>query len=172
MSIDRELIRRGVIVPTFKPTQSINVLTFPFKGRHYLNFIKARNKVRSLNLTNVSEWRKYCYLNDVMPHGVPENPEIVYRNNGWKNFNDWLGVKTIIKVKKKKKIKDKAVDMVKNYKFLKLSSKRLPKALTAIKLVGNLSRRSSYEYTNEEAEFLIKNLKQSMRKLKKIFKKN
>lgn len=62
--------------------------------------------------------------------------------------------------------------MVKNYKFLKLSSKRLPKALTAIKLVGNLSRRSSYEYTNDEAEYLIKNLKQSMRKLKKVFKKN
>lgn len=169
MSIDRELIRRGVIVPTFKPAQSINVLTFPFKGRHYLNFIKARNKVRSLNLANVSEWRKYCYLNDVMPHGVPENPEIVYRNNGWKNFNDWLGVKTIIKVKKKKKIKDKAVDMVKNYKFLKLSSKRLPKALTAIKLVGNLSRKSSYEYTSEEAEYLIKSLKQAMRKLRKKF---
>ena len=103
MSIDRELIRRGVIVPTFKHVQNTNVLTFPFKDRHYLNFIKARNKVRSLNLANVSEWRKYCYLNDVMPHGVPENPEIVYRNNGWKNFNDWLGVKTIIKVKKKKK---------------------------------------------------------------------
>ena len=40
MSIDRELIRRGVIVPTFKPVQNTNVLTFPFKDRHYLNFIK------------------------------------------------------------------------------------------------------------------------------------
>ena len=66
MSIDRELIRRGVIVPTFKPKQN-NILTHVFKGRYYLNYSKARAKARSLNLQGASEWKKYCYLNDTLP---------------------------------------------------------------------------------------------------------
>ena len=91
MSIDRELIRRGVIVPTFK-TKVNNVLTYSFKGRYYLNYLKARTKARSLNLQSAAKWKLYCHLNDTLPHGVPESPEIVYRNNGWVNFNDWLGI--------------------------------------------------------------------------------
>ena len=43
MSIDLELIRRGVIVPTFKTKQN-NILTYTFKGRYYLNYLKARAK--------------------------------------------------------------------------------------------------------------------------------
>ena len=61
MSIDQELIRRGVIVPTFKIKQN-NALTFSFKGRSYLDYNKARSKVRALNLGSASEWKKYCYL--------------------------------------------------------------------------------------------------------------
>ena len=179
MSIDQELIRRGVIVPTFKIKQN-NVLTFGFKGRSYLDYNKARSKVRALNLGSASEWKKYCYLNDNLPYGVPESPEIVYRNNGWINFSDWLGVKVIKKADNKRKklksknkiklIKKRPLNSVKNYKFLKLSSKRLPKALTAIKLVGNLSRTSSYEYSESEAQEIIKTLSKSMRKLRNKFK--
>ena len=102
MSIDRELIRRGVIVPTFKTKQN-NILTYVFKGRYYLDYLKARAKARSLHLQSASKWKKYCYLNDTLPYGVPESPEIVYRNNGWVNFNDWLGVKVIKHTQNKKK---------------------------------------------------------------------
>ena len=177
MSIDRELIRRGVIVPTFRPKQN-NILTHVFKGRYYLNYSKARVKARSLNLQGASEWKKYCYLNDTLPHGVPESPEIVYRNNGWVNFNDWLDIKVIKKVTNKRKttksriktIKLKPLDSVKNYKFSKLASKRLPNALNAVKLIGNLSRRSSYEYTDAEAQSIIKSLSKAMRDLRKKFR--
>ena len=177
MSIDRELIRRGVIVPTFRPKQN-NILTHVFKGRYYLNYSKARAKARSLNLLGASEWKKYCYLNDTLPHGVPESPEIVYRNKGWVNFNDWLGIKIIKKkVNKRKKdrlktkiVKLKPLNSVKNYKFSKLASKRLPNALNAVKLVGNLSRRSSYEYTDTEAQSVIKGLSKAMRDLRKKFR--
>ena len=41
MSIDRELIRRGVIVPTFKTKQN-NALSYTFKGRYYLSYTNAR----------------------------------------------------------------------------------------------------------------------------------
>ena len=177
MSIDRELIRRGVIVPTFKTKQN-NDLSYKFKGRYYLNYTKARAKARSLNLQGASDWKKYCYLNDTLPHGVPESPEIVYRNNGWVNFNDWLGIKVVKKLINKrnknksntKVIKIKPLDKVKNYKFSKLASKRLPNAVNAVKLIGNLSRRSSYEYTDAEAQSIIKSLSKAMRDLKKKFK--
>lgn len=177
MSIDRELIRRGVIVPTFK-TKVNNILTYPFKGRYYLNYLKARTKARSLNLQSAAKWKLYCHLNDTLPHGIPESPEIVYRNNGWVNFNDWLGIKAIKKVKNKRKttksriktIKLKPLDSVKNYKFSKLASKRLPNALNAVKLIGNLSRRSSYEYTDAEAQSIIKSLSKAMRDLRKKFR--
>ncbi len=177
MSIDRELIRRGVIVPTFK-TKRNNDLNYTFKGRYYLSYTKARAKARSLNLQGASDWKKYCYLNDALPHGVPESPEIVYRNNGWVNFNDWLGIKVVKKLINKrnknksntKVIKIKPLDKVKNYKFSKLASKRLPNALNAVKLVGNLSRRSSYEYTDAEAQSIIKSLSKAMRDLRKKFR--
>ena len=174
MSIDRELIRRGVIVPTFK-TKVNNILTYSFKSRYYLNYLKARTKARSLNLQSAAKWKLYCHLNDTLPHGVPESPEIVYRNNGWVNFNDWLGIKVVKKFKNKRKtaksrpktIKLKPLDLVKNYKFSKLASKRLPNALNAVKLIGNLSRRSSYEYTDAEAQSIIKSLSKAMRDLRK-----
>ena len=114
------------------------------------------------------------------PYGVPENPEITYRNNGWKSFNDWLGIRTIKKSKRRRKKKKtkakntsrklKPLNSVKNYKFSKLASKRLPRALNAVKLVGNLSRRSSYKYTDEEAQAIIKSLSKAMRDLRKKFK--
>ena len=66
--------------------------------------------------------------------------------------------------------KSKSLNSVKNYKFSKLSSKRLPRAKNAIKLVGNLSRRSSYEYTEAEAQSIIKSLSKAMRELRKKFK--
>ena len=179
MSIDRELIRRGVIVPVFK-TKQRNDLSFVFKGKSYLNYLKARSKARSLNISSAAEWKKYCYLHTNLPYGVPESPEIVYRNTGWKSFNDWLGTRTIKKSKRRRKKKKtkaknasrklKPLNSVKNYKFSKLASKRLPRALNAVKLVGNLSRRSSYKYTDEEAQAIIKSLSKAMRDLRKRFK--
>ena len=179
MFYDKELVRRGVIVPVFKNKQSNN-LTVNYKGKYYLNYLKARSKARSLNLGSATEWKKYCYLHTQLPQGVPESPEIVYRNNGWKNFSDWLGVKIIKNTKKKRKkrkviakvkiFKSKPLNSVKNYKFSKLASKRLPNALNAVKLIGNLSRRSSYEYTDAEAQSIIKSLSKAMRDLRKKFR--
>ena len=120
MFYDKELVRRGVIVPVFKNKQSNN-LTFNYKGKYYLNYLKARSKARSLNLGSAAEWKKYCYLHTQLPQGLPESPEIVYRNNGWKNFSDWLGVK-IIKNTKKKRKKRKVIAKVKIFKSKPLNS--------------------------------------------------
>ena len=173
---DKELIRRGVIVPVFKTKPPKNNLNFIFKGKSYLEYSKARSKVRSLNLKNANEWKKYCYLHTNMPFGVPESPEIVYRNKGWKNFNDWLGIssnkiskKKVRKAKSRKKkikIKSKPLDQIKNYKFSKLASRRLPKAKNAIKLIGNLSNTSNYKYTDDDIKQIVKNLSKAMKNLR------
>ena len=173
---DKELIRRGVIVPVFKAKPPKNNLNFIFKGKSYLEYSKARSKVRSLNLKNANEWKKYCYLHTNMPFGVPESPEIVYRNKGWKNFNDWLGIssnkiskKKVRKTKSRKKkikIKSKPLDQIKNYKFSKLASRRLPKAKNAIKLIGNLSNTSNYKYTDDDIKQIVKNLSKAMKNLR------
>ena len=116
-----------------------------------------------------------------MPLGVPESPEIVYRNKGWKNFNDWLGVSTKKISKKKAKkaksrkkkiiIKSKQLDPIKNYKFSKLASKRLPKAKAAIKLIGNLSNTSSYKYNDDDVNKIFKSLSKAMKELRKKIKR-
>ena len=138
MSYEKELIRRGVIVPVFKSQPPKNDLNFKFKDKYYLGYLKARSKAKALKLGSTEEWKKYCYLHTQLPYGLPESPEIVYRNSGWTSFKDWLGIKTIKKAKvkrtkkrsKNKKItaESKVLKSVKNYRFLKLTSKRLPRA--------------------------------------------
>ena len=106
MDHDRELVRRGVIVPVFKTKPPTDILNFKFKDKYYLSYLKARSKVRTLKLGSTEEWKKYCYLHTKLPYGVPESPEIVYRNSGWTSFKDCLGF-TIIK----KDLLDQAQDI-------------------------------------------------------------
>ena len=179
MYYDNELVRRGVIVPVFKSKPPKNDLNFVFKGKRYFDYQKARSRVRALKLKNAAAWKKYCYLHTQLPYGVPESPEIVYRNKGWKSFTDWLrisvAIKTKIKRKKKKSKKtvlkkNKILNTVKNYRFSKLASKRLPKAKTAIKLIGNLSNTSSYKYNEEDVQKIFKSLSKAMKNLRKRFR--
>ena len=69
-----------------------------------------------------------------------------------------------------KQIKSKKLDPIKNYKFSKLASKRLPKAKVAIKLIGNLSNTSSYKYNDDDVNKIFKSLSKAMRELRKKFK--
>ena len=68
--------------------------------------------------------------------------------------------------KKKIKIKSKPLDQIKNYKFSKLASRRLPKAKNAIKLIGNLSNTSNYKYTDDDIKQIVKNLSKAMKNLR------
>ena len=182
MSIDSELIRMGVIRPTFQHHHSSKgILSVTFKEKTYLNYKEARSKVRSLNIKSPHEWKRYCYIHD-LPYGVPSNPDLVYRRNGWNNYRDWLGVK-VIKIKKRIKSRKKAnrktktffvkkeLDIVKYNRFKRLASKRIPKALSSIKLIGNLSNRSVYAYSEDDCEKIFKQISKSLRNLRKKLKK-
>jgi hypothetical protein len=53
-------------------------------------FKSAREFVCALGLQSVSEWRRYC-LSGHKPHDIPSSPYIVYKDDGWAGFGNWLG---------------------------------------------------------------------------------
>ena len=57
-------------------------------------------------------------------------------------------------------------------KFKKLAEKRVNNAIKQLKLVGNLSNKSNYNYTDEQAKKIIKVLSLELNELKMRFKVN
>ena len=62
-------------------------------------FEEAREFVHSLKLKNQKEWQKYCQGNLAgkrkKPEDIPTNPNVIYRNQGWTSYGDWLGTGTV-----------------------------------------------------------------------------
>ena len=59
---------------------------------------------------------------------------------------------------------------VKRAKFLELAQKRMTNALHDIRLVGNLSNRTAYEYSEKDVQKMIKALEDGVSDLKKRFR--
>ena len=57
-------------------------------------------------------------------------------------------------------------------KFKKLAEKRVNNAIRQLKLVGNLSNKSNYTYTDEQAKRIINTLTSELNELKTRFKMN
>jgi len=60
----------------------------------YLPFSEARTYVRSQNLENTRAWKKWSNGRlegkERRPKFIPSNPDIVYRNDGWISWSDWI----------------------------------------------------------------------------------
>lgn len=56
-------------------------------------------------------------------------------------------------------------------KFVELAEKRVTKAIHAIQLIGNLSNRSNYEYTDADAKKILKALDDEVKALRGRFAK-
>ena len=54
-------------------------------------------------------------------------------------------------------------------KFVELAEKRVSRALKDIKLIGNLSNRSNYSYTDDDVKKIVKVLKDSLDEMKSRF---
>jgi hypothetical protein len=54
-------------------------------------------------------------------------------------------------------------------KFIELANKRVSKALKAIQLIGNLSNRSNYDYTEEDVVKIMKALTDDIAACRKRF---
>lgn len=57
----------------------------------------------------------------------------------------------------------------KRAKFVELANKRVNKAIAQLRLVGNLSNTSAYEYTDEDARKIVKALQKEVESLKAKF---
>jgi hypothetical protein len=67
--------------------------TFTIKNKDFLPFEESRNFVRTLKFNNRKKWKLYCKSGK--PDNIPSNPNVVYKDNGWYNWGDWLGTYTI-----------------------------------------------------------------------------
>lgn len=54
-------------------------------------------------------------------------------------------------------------------KFVELAEKRVARAIKDIRLIGNLSNRSNYSYTEQDVRKIIRALEMEVKKLKERF---
>lgn len=66
-------------------------------NKKFKKFEDTRKFVQSLNLNGWKEWNEYCQSGK-KPTDIPSSPNKQYKNDGWKNYGDWLGT-GIISVK-------------------------------------------------------------------------
>lgn len=56
----------------------------------YLSFKRARKLIRSLKLKSYKEWLKWLKSGN-RPFNMPVSPQLMYKNRGWINWEDWIG---------------------------------------------------------------------------------
>ena len=58
---------------------------------HWKEFKVAREYVRSLKLKDPAGWEELISKRKLHGTNIPSNPDTVYKNHGWKAWDDWLG---------------------------------------------------------------------------------
>lgn len=87
----------------------------------YRNYDDAKNYVRELGIKNANEWRKYS-KSGTKPIDIPTTPNLVYKNNGWVDWADFLGTENKYKrefltyEEAKKLLKEQKIDTSKKYR--------------------------------------------------------
>ena len=61
------------------------------QARQYLSFDEARAFMRQLSLVGSSGWAEWC-RDGFRPNNIPSNPASFYRDQGWQNWPDFLGM--------------------------------------------------------------------------------
>jgi hypothetical protein len=56
-----------------------------------LSFKQARDYVQCCRLKSKGDWDKWVDTKYRIAN-IPVNPELHYRDSGWTNWNDWLGI--------------------------------------------------------------------------------
>ena len=56
----------------------------------FLSFEQARKYVQNLKITGREEYVKWSKTTD-RPKNIPASPSIIYKNNGWISWGEWLG---------------------------------------------------------------------------------
>ena len=56
-------------------------------------------------------------------------------------------------------------------KFIELAESRVNKAIVNLRLIGNLSRKNNYEYTDEDVKTILNALDKELKSIKDLFKR-
>ncbi len=94
-----------------------------------------------------------------------------------KNLNLWeitRELNVLDKIEKRGKNmseEDKEKKLTRRERFIKYREKRLKRAIEAIGLCENMANKNSYEYSDEEAKVIIKNLQDALSNLRHAFTK-
>ena len=76
------------------------IISVNIKSTNWIDFQSARKIIHTLKLKNQTAWRKYI-KSGKKPDNIPSDPNIVYKNKGWKGLGDWLGTGRIANQYKK-----------------------------------------------------------------------
>lgn len=57
---------------------------------NHRQFEEARAFVHQLGVHSSEQWRQYC-KSGKKPTDIPTNPPAIYKNKGWRSWEDWLG---------------------------------------------------------------------------------
>ncbi len=55
----------------------------------FRSFLEARSFVNDLGLRSQGQWIEYCNSGE-KPFDIPSSPGVVYKDDGWIGFEDWL----------------------------------------------------------------------------------
>ena len=63
--------------------------------KSWRSFSAARSLIHRIGLQNIAEWHAYSAgklrSSGSRPEDIPSAPHLVYRNDGWRDYSDWLG---------------------------------------------------------------------------------
>jgi superfamily II DNA or RNA helicase len=62
--------------------------------RIFRPFTEARTFVRKLGFKGVKDWKSFCKSGE-KPDDIPANAALVYRDEGWMGWGDWLGTERV-----------------------------------------------------------------------------
>ncbi len=91
--------------------------------------------------------------------------------NLWEITRELNALDKIEKKGKKMSEEDKEKKLTRRERFIKYREKRLKRAIEAIGLCENMANKNSYEYSDEEAKVIIKNLQDALSNLRHAFTK-
>ena len=84
--------------------------------RNYKTFIDARDFARSLGFKSQQDWQSWAKTS-ARPNDIPADPRKVYKNKGWINMGDWLGIEAIANQNRKFRSFDDARTFVRSLGF-------------------------------------------------------
>ena len=83
------------------------------KDKYFLSFNDARDFIRNKKFKSITEFKKFL-ISKRRPSFIHSNPDVKYKNQGWKNWSDFLGAHIIANSDKQFYSFNKAKELLKN----------------------------------------------------------